>query len=215
MSQDATGPGPGATPAEQPGELARFVADPTVHRKKVRRQWFALLGFGVLAAICLAGLLTGSVTRRLFAIVLLGIVGVLGAAGAVVALVRLRAERRTGDDAIDLVVTEQGLVGPGGLGIPWHEVAGVEMSTSTPVTAQGTRDTGRASAVVRLVLTDPRSTLERSTTPLQAGAVRTGDGAPHVRVDLTDRAAGEVAHLRDVLDAELAPRGQRVREIAG
>lgn len=215
MSQDATGPAPGAAPAEQPGELARFVADPTVHRKKVRRQWFALLGFGVLAAICLAGLLTGSVTRRLFAIILLGIVGMLGAAGAVVALVRLRGERRTGRDAIDLVVTESGLVGPGGLDVPWHEVAGIEMSTSTPVTAQGTRETDRASALVRLVLTDPRSTLERSTTPLQAGSVRTEEGAPHVRIELADRPADEIDRLRDVLDAELAPRGQRVRKVSG
>lgn len=214
MPQDAPDAHPEEHAARGPRELARFVVDPAEHRKKVRRQWFALLGFGVLAAVCLAGLLTGSVTRRLFVIILLGVVGVLGAGGAIVRLLRLRGERRTGDDAIELVVTEEGLVGPGGLAIPWYEVAGVEMSTSTPVTAQGTRDAERSSAVVRLVLTDPRSTLERSTTPLQAGAVRTGEAVPHVRIDLTDRRADEIAHLREVLHSELAPRGQRVREIS-
>ncbi|MGC5628497.1 hypothetical protein ACPYO6_09670 [Georgenia sp. Z1344] len=197
------------------GQLARFVVDPAEHRSKVRKQWLALLGFSVLAVICIGGLLSGEVTRRLFMIVLLGIVGVLGAGGAIWRLIRLRAERRTGDDAIDLVVTENELVGPGGLAIPWYEVAGVEMSASTPVTAQGTRDAERSAALVRILLTDPRSTLERTTTPLQAAAVRTSEGAPHVRVELGERSAADVALLRAVLDAELAPRGQRVTEVRG
>lgn len=205
---------PGTTGDGRPS--ASFVVDPSRTRRWVRGLTAVTLLAIVLAGGCVAYARVASPSDQIET--LLGIAAGVAAAIAlacVVALVVIGARRRVGDDAIDLVVTEQGLVGPGGLGIPWHEVAGVEMSTSTPVTAQGTRDTGRASAVVRLVLTDPRSTLERSTTPLQAGAVRTGDGAPHVRVDLTDRAAGEVAHLRDVLDAELAPRGQRVREIAG
>lgn len=180
--------------------LARFVADDGERRRKVRRQLLVLLGFTALAVVCIAGLVSGEVTRRLFAIVLLGVVGVLGAGGALVALVRLRNERRTGEDAIDLVVEDSGLVGPGGLAVPWSEVAGVEMS---------------ASGAVRILLTDPRSTLDRTTTPRQAAAVRTSVGAPHVLVELGARDADELAHLRAVLDAELAPRGQRVGEITG
>ena len=47
----------------------------------------------------------------------------------------------------------------------------------------------------------------------QAASVRTTEGAPHVRVDLADREPRELTRLREVLDAELAPRGQRVRDI--
>lgn len=218
MTSDAGGQpeGPGTAPG---GELVRLEVDPVAHRRKVRRQLLALLGFGVLALVCIAGIVTGEVTRRLFMIALLGVVGVVGAGGALVALVRLRGERRTGDDAIDLAVTDSTLVGPGGLAIPWQEIAGVEMSR-VPAPAQlEAADTGgkglvRSSAVVRLMLTDPRSTLERTTTPRQAASVRTGEGAPHVRIELDDREPGELARLREVLDAELAPRGQRVRDIA-
>lgn len=211
-------------PPPVPGELIRFVADPAAHRRRVRWQLLVLLGLLVLAAVGVGGLLMDEVGGRAL-LVVLGVAGVAGAGASIVRLVRLRTESRTGADAIDLVVTGSGLIGPGGLDVPWSEIAGVEMTgpagrqAGERTSPDGGRaragdDAGRGSAVVRLMLTDPRTTLGRTTAPRQAAAVRTSDGTPHVRVELTGRTTAELTRLREILDTELAPRGQQVRELS-
>jgi hypothetical protein len=124
-----------------------------------------------------------------------------GAAAAVaficvVALLVLAARRRVGDDAIDLLVTEDAIVGPGGLRLDWFEIAGIQMSDDD--------------ARLRIQLADPRGTTARAEGRRQIAALHPDDAAPYLGVDLARYPAAERAGLRVLLDDELAPRGQRL-----
>ncbi|MGC5628473.1 hypothetical protein ACPYO6_09550 [Georgenia sp. Z1344] len=57
------------------------------------------------------------VTPLGLSVVGLGVIAVFG-----IAIGQVVRGRREGDDAIDLLVTPSGVVGPGGLGIPWDEM---------------------------------------------------------------------------------------------
>lgn len=180
---------------------ASFVVDPSRARR-----WVRGLTAVALLAIVLAG---GGVAYARVAPpsdqmeTVLGIAAGAAAAVAlvcVVALVVIGARRRVGEDAIDLVVTEDAIVGPGGIRLDWFEIAGIQMSD----------DDSR----LRIQLADPRGTSDRAEGRRQTAALRTDDATPYLGVDLARYPATERAELRVLLGDELAPRGQRLGPLA-
>lgn len=103
-------------------ELVRYVSDPHELRVFGRRSLLIASGALVLAAIGLVLALTGITAWGWLAV---GVGGVSVALWSLVTVNHWVASTWTGDDLIEIVVAEEGVIVQGGLAVTWDEIADI------------------------------------------------------------------------------------------
>ncbi len=211
-------------------ERIRLTTDVAAEARRARRALLVLLASLVVAA---AGLGIGIATGNVGGWVMLGL-GLLSAiVWGVVAASAREASRLTGDDLVDIAVAEEGVVGPGGLRIPWDELAAVELvridarhapargadrlvAQATNAALQRSGFEGVATSL-RLIPKDLEALRARATTRIQRRVIAPAAGSVpgHVRLGLNGRGAEEVAALLAALEEAGARHGLPVVVASG
>lgn len=162
-------------------EHVRFETDTKAEATKARRMTVIAVGLAALAA---AGVAIAVLMPSFLGWVLLAVAGLASLFSFYLAGVTRKMSALTGDELIDVIVADEGIVGPGGLKIPWPEIAsidfvGIDMTIRqrpgvVPALAQQATnaaleraDLGSRSAVVLVRLRDFDAVASRATNAVQ------------------------------------------------
>ncbi|WP_261167120.1 hypothetical protein [Microbacterium sp. Marseille-Q6965] len=200
-------------PPVRDGELFRYVSQPSVQRRTMRKSLTTLLVAAVLTAVMLV--LMVAIPEGWWAFLIIAVIGALGVViWGVMYLGARTAANATGDDLIDLIVVPTGFVTQGGLYTAWEEVAKVEVAKiARPSAPQGRvsvgqraghaiakrlTDLGGANVTVNIHLRDAKAVMARAVTKAQKLAVMDFAGYIHTGLGLRPWVAVEplVAHLQ-------------------
>lgn len=202
-------------------ELLRYVTDPA-GQKSLGAKSFAVVAISLVLTV--AGVLLG-VTGISWSGWILAIVGAAATGLWVLTAVNSRAASKwTGDDLIEIVVAEEGVVVQGGLAVTWPEISEVHYEWTktvvggSPVASLTGALTGKAFdaagidttvKVFQIRLKDFKAVKERAETKAQRLVLfgpMLGDPG-YLRVGLGGRSVEEMQALLTVLEAQTAKNG--------
>ncbi|MDQ0642308.1 hypothetical protein [Microbacterium murale] len=202
-------------------ERLRLATDPTAQKA------LGMKGV-ILVAVCVVGLALGALLLVLgqpMAGIILLVLGAIGAVAWIIVSANARAaSSMTGEDLIEIVVADEGVLVQGGLPVLWNEISEIAYTWNAPVTYTGGLAAAAANASGRMLdeagvdrsmkaltisLRDYPSVKARATTKPRRMVLFEPmlGGAATVHVGLHGRSADEVHHVLQLLAAAATQHG--------